>query len=551
MQPSTLKSIAVGAGAGLLVVLVGVVSYLIARPETQTTTTDSTSTTTVQATTTSTTIATADPDPVPPTTSSTLPPRQDFADLFDTYASAVGSIDTVTCNTARRGTAFLIADDLAVTSAAVVADHVELAVTFEETSLQGVVLGVDELSDVALVRLSEPVSPTALLTMSNDPARVGAQVGALTQPIGLPQTMIVGRVSSIDPAAAGSRQILTDADVAAGSGGGPLIDDRGRVVGVVGGIDLNLGADGALTAVSLPSVAADIDAWAQASNPVDPSFCVGSVDLDDIDTIAGDLIAADIDHPELAAIQRTYAVYSQSINSSRATEAFGVLGPAITTNDTAERWAEGQQTSKLWDWRVRSIEQNGDGLVVRSVFTSTQEAEYGFDQASTCTRWDVTHDLVRGLFRDLDYWLINRSRATTGRGPVDCDDWQPEVIRAGEYTLGDSGGQVSNGQLAGGTAAAWSIGIGLVDANDPDAVVEQSPITLEVTVDTAEAFDAIIEIFDADGALVASSDEDDAIAMAGAQHTVTTNTVLDVRVRDRENRNGGPYTIDFRAIPAG
>ena len=434
-----------------------------------------------------------------------------------------------------------------MTSASVVADHAEIAVTFNETSVEASVIGSNPTADVALLRLSEPAPVTVLLTLAEDPARVGSQVGALTQPVGLPQTMIVGRISSIDADRAIPQQILTDTVVSVGSGGGPLIDDRGEVVGIVG--SLLDGGDSSLTALSVPEVAPEVEGWATANTAQRAAFCVGDVDLDGIDEVAAELIAADIEHPELAAVRRTYAVYTQSINSSRAAQAFDVLGPAITNADTAERWAQGQQTSKLWDWRVRSIEENGGGLVVRSVFTSTQDAAFAFDQASTCTRWDITHDLVRGTFRDQEYWLINRSRATTAQGPVDCEDWTPERVAAGEFTLGDLGSETANGRLAGGTVNVYTIGVGLVNGNDPDEVVDQSPILFEVTVDAGGSFDATIEINDINGRLLSMSVVDENISTATAEFTVDENTGFLVFVRDAENRSGGTYSVDFSATP--
>ncbi len=556
----TMRSVALGAGIGLLLLAVGVGSFLLVRespPETSESSIDSAgSTNPTTSTSTSTTLPAASPEVLDPTTTTAVPPIRDFAELFEISRSAVGSVTAVACDTTRQGTAFLVSDSVMYTSAAVIEEAAEIAVAINGQSIEATVLGRDPERNVAVLELAEPVVDSTPLKFSASAARVGVEVAAIVQPVALPQTLTVGRVASIDETQPASL-VRTDADVIIGSSGGPMIDQRGQVVGIVSvSIDDNGIASGPLTAVSGADVAELLAGWVEAPSPPPETFCVGNVDLSEIDAVAGELIAADTDHPQIAALQRTFAVYTQSINSSRAENAFDVLGPAIKDTSDPEAWAEGQRTSKLWDWRIREVNNTTNGLQVRSVFTSTQDGEFGFDGKSTCTRWDITHNLISGTFRGEPYWLINRSRATTGSGPVDCLEWSPERVEREDLIIENDAVQRRTDLLAGGTIHAWNVSVGGVveptDPADPDddedeaGPVEPGPVTLTVQVETAGGFDPFVEIYNAANELVASNDDvsEDNIS-SEVSTTVVGGETLTVVVRDVTDRSGGDYSATF------
>ena len=338
-------------------------------------------------------------------------------------------------------------------------------------------------------------------------------------PRGLPLALTVGRVTSMNGefdfggTAEGvvSNLIQTDAVVAPGSSGGPLINQQGEVIGVV--ILKDIAAEGLMYAGDIEGVRLELADWTASPEPVEAAFCVGNVDLANIDQIAAEFIGADVVHPEVEALQRTYAVYTQSINSGRAEAAFGVLGPSITTNNTAEAWAAGQATSLLWDWRVRSVTDVDGGLEVRSTFTSTQDAEFGFDGQSTCTRWDITHQVIRGEFRGREFWLIDRSRATTGSGPIDCLDWRPEVVHRGNEILAAAGeSTIYEFALGGGTVDVLSMGVDLPEDGT-------SVILVVSVVATDESFDPIVTIKNQNGVVVPRT-----TIVVTVRSTVTSNS---------------------------
>jgi serine protease Do len=101
------------------------------------------------------------------------------------------------------------------------------------------IVGVDESTDVALLRLSQTGGarfPVAELGESKD-IKVGEWVIALGNPLGLDFTVTAGIVSALGRSLGGSQSavqsfIQTDAAINPGNSGGPLVDLRGRVIGM-------------------------------------------------------------------------------------------------------------------------------------------------------------------------------------------------------------------------------------------------------------------------------------------------------------------------------
>jgi serine protease Do len=100
--------------------------------------------------------------------------------------------------------------------------------------LEGEVLGQDPTVDVAVVRLPERDLPAARLGDS-DSLEVGQRAVAIGNPLGLDRTVTSGVVSALNRAPPGfglDQLIQTDAAISPGNSGGPLLDSRGRVIGI-------------------------------------------------------------------------------------------------------------------------------------------------------------------------------------------------------------------------------------------------------------------------------------------------------------------------------
>lgn len=105
------------------------------------------------------------------------------------------------------------------------------------------VVGVDPEKDLAVLRLnlsaaSKQSLPTPMDVGTSNDLQVGQSVLAIGNPFGLDNTLTTGVVSATgrDVAGAGGRNIRgciqTDAAVNPGNSGGPLLDSRGRLIGV-------------------------------------------------------------------------------------------------------------------------------------------------------------------------------------------------------------------------------------------------------------------------------------------------------------------------------
>ena len=137
-----------------------------------------------------------------------------------------------------QGSGFITrSDGVLLTNAHVVEGSSEVHVTLPDgRSFRGKVLGADPLTDVAVVKVVASRLPVAPL---GDSAKVrpGEWAIAIGNPLGLDNTVTAGIISAIQRTnALGEGQrvpyIQTDAAVNPGNSGGPLINDRGEVIGI-------------------------------------------------------------------------------------------------------------------------------------------------------------------------------------------------------------------------------------------------------------------------------------------------------------------------------
>lgn len=128
-------------------------------------------------------------------------------------------------------------------------DHVvegadALQVTFSDATVaQAEVLGQDPYADLAVIEAVEiPQGLAPLEFGDSDTLQVGQRVIAIGNPFGLEGTMTVGIVSALgrtlpaqlagDTRFSNPEIVQTDAAINPGNSGGPLVDTRGRVIGV-------------------------------------------------------------------------------------------------------------------------------------------------------------------------------------------------------------------------------------------------------------------------------------------------------------------------------
>ncbi len=101
------------------------------------------------------------------------------------------------------------------------------------------VVGTDPASDIALLRVDVPASELHPLPLGDsDTVAVGDPVVAIGNPLGLERSLTAGVVSGVNRTIDGpggasiAGAIQTDAALNPGNSGGPLLDARGRVIGI-------------------------------------------------------------------------------------------------------------------------------------------------------------------------------------------------------------------------------------------------------------------------------------------------------------------------------
>lgn len=145
------------------------------------------------------------------------------------------------------GSGFVIdAEGHIITNAHVVeeADIVQVTFSYNSVLVDAEVVGQDPYSDMAVIKVD--VSPDQLVPLElgdSSSLQVGQRVIAIGNPFGLEGTMTVGIISALGrtlPAQvlessgrfSNPEIIQTDAAINPGNSGGPLLDTRGRVIGV-------------------------------------------------------------------------------------------------------------------------------------------------------------------------------------------------------------------------------------------------------------------------------------------------------------------------------
>ncbi len=142
----------------------------------------------------------------------------------------------------ERGTGsgfILSADGKVITNAHVVDGADRVKVTLRDgRELEGKVIGIDPVTDIAAVQLDETSLPTVVLGNSEGLAP-GQWAIAIGNPLGLDNTVTAGIISATGRSSSQVgipdkrvRFIQTDAAINPGNSGGPLLNDRGEVIGV-------------------------------------------------------------------------------------------------------------------------------------------------------------------------------------------------------------------------------------------------------------------------------------------------------------------------------
>ncbi|GAA2420306.1 hypothetical protein GCM10010191_34420 [Actinomadura vinacea] len=141
------------------------------------------------------------------------------------------------------GTGFIVNGGYIITNNHVVAQGGDIQIVFnDKKTLPGTIKGRDPRSDIAVLKPEGQHTLPPLTPGNSDQLAVGDPVIAIGSPLGLQGSVTTGIVSSLNRAVptggegggetAFLNAIQTDAAINPGNSGGPLVDGKGRVIGI-------------------------------------------------------------------------------------------------------------------------------------------------------------------------------------------------------------------------------------------------------------------------------------------------------------------------------
>jgi len=172
--------------------------------------------------------------PGPQASMPNIPPGSPLADLFKDFLAPQKAAPR---HVTSLGTGFIIdPSGLIVTNNHVIEDAEHITATLNDgTILPAKLIGRDEKTDLALLKVTTKKPLPAAKFGDSDHARVGDWVIAIGNPFGLGSTVTAGIVSARNRDISSGPYdefIQTDAPINRGNSGGPLFDMDGNVVGV-------------------------------------------------------------------------------------------------------------------------------------------------------------------------------------------------------------------------------------------------------------------------------------------------------------------------------
>lgn len=177
-------------------------------------------------------------------------------DASSIYEKTAPSVVFITCvdakgNVSSGSGVILRADGIIATNFHVISDAVAAKVQLSNSDIYDDVsiLDTDERKDIAILKI-KAVNLPVLSVADSDGVKIGATVYAIGSPRGLTGSLSSGIVSSLRPASelsselSGFRIIQFTAPISPGSSGGALLDETGKLLGLVfayrpGGQNLN------------------------------------------------------------------------------------------------------------------------------------------------------------------------------------------------------------------------------------------------------------------------------------------------------------------------
>ncbi len=178
-----------------------------------------------------------------PTPAATIPPVTGSGNNLDALREAVVAkvrptvvqVNVVTASGEGLGSGVILdSRGYIITNNHVIAGAQSIQVTlYDGTSLSAYLVGADPLDDLAVLKVVTSSKLTAATLGDSSKLRVGQEVLAIGNPLGITQTVTSGIISALDRAVSTIPDaIQTDAAINPGNSGGALVDLQGELVGI-------------------------------------------------------------------------------------------------------------------------------------------------------------------------------------------------------------------------------------------------------------------------------------------------------------------------------
>lgn len=321
----------------------------------------------------------------------TPPPPQDFSEVYADVESGVGLITAQTCDSRYTGTGFLVDESTLVTAAHVIEGATKVAVDFDGERVGASILGVEPTLDLAVLRLSRPVSGRHVFTLASADPQPGTHIAVIGYPLGEPKSLTEGTISGLDRTISTESGtyfglLQTDAAINPGNSGGPLLDSRGRVVGLADAIRRD--AQGIGFAVAVSQIGPAIESTATLSQPLTP----GCLDPQSPSGPSGPFGPTG---PVERGVRHTLGSYLGAINRGDFDGAMIWLGAELRADSSAEQWHRDYATTYDDQLEIQSISGSWSRPEVWATFRSRQNPGYGPETArdATCLVWSIDYEL--------------------------------------------------------------------------------------------------------------------------------------------------------------
>jgi len=352
-----------------------------------------------------------DPAPTPATPEPET--TEDFAATYEDVESGVLRILATTCEGDGIGTGFLLGPRTVATAAHVVDGADAVAVDAPTGPEPARVVGIDPVTDLALLRLSTTV-PGHVFSFAEDNPSPGTTVAAIGFPLDQPKTLTIGAVSGLDrtikiEGQSRSGLLQTDTAINPGNSGGPLVTAAGEVVGVVdaGRVD----SQGIGYAIQASVAEPVLSQPASMAAPVSPG-CNETQAPDQL-IVAPRLVSP----PDAVAmsVQQTLETYYNAINGGDYDTVVDQFSPAYRGGFSADEMARTLATSFDFSVVIHEVEGSTASAEAWVTFVSVQAPRFGPDGES-CTVWSLDY-----AFADSGgALLIDGVSAHSGEGHAPC-----------------------------------------------------------------------------------------------------------------------------------